>query len=250
MLQIEKVNPADVKRMLRGRGVDGSALDGMRPLGGIRFGSKNTRDISRAVRMSNPQLAGYEDKISQPKYDSFALAASAAFPQTVMFQVPKGAGGKTLAQTNMTAQGQLQAPERLWLCGIYFVIANNTVPTDVINIQANVSFTLNVGNKYYLQVPAGFLTAGRGLVMNAIQDIGQVAAAGGVVTAYATSNGIQDPRAIFALDNPFMIESGEGFNVTLVPETPFNMTANTTNPPGVGTAIMVYLDGTLYRGVQ
>src|ERR1039458_558940 len=103
--------------------------------------------MSRAVRMSNPQLAGYEDKISQPKYDSFALAASAAFPQTVMFQVPKGAGGKTLAQTNMTAQGQLQAPERLWLCGIYLVISNNTVATDMINILANVSFTLNVGNK-------------------------------------------------------------------------------------------------------
>jgi hypothetical protein len=251
MLQLQKVNPADVKRALMARGIDRSALDGMRPLGGISFGKgRSSREISRLVRMSNPQMAGVEDKISQPIYDSFSLAQSAAFPQTLMFTVPKGASGKTLAQTNMTAMGQLQFPQRLWLCAIYFVIANNTVAADVINIQNLVSFTLNVGTKNYLQVPAGFLTAGRGLVMNAIQNVGQPLAAGGAVTAYATSNGIQDPRAIFSLDNPFMIEYGESFNVTLVPETPFNMTANSTNPPGVGTQITVYLDGTLYRSVQ
>lgn len=254
MLQIEKVNPADVKRALMARGIGRNALDGMRPLGGISFGKgRSSREISRLVRMSNPQMAGVEDKISQPIYDSFSLAQSAAFPQTVMFQVQKGAGGKTLAQTNMVSSGQLQFPQRLWLCAIYFVIANNTVLADVINIQSLVSFTLNVGTKNYLQVPAGFLTAGRGAVMNCISNVGYVTAGtagANTLTAFATSNGIQDPRAIFAMDNPFMIEYGESFNVTLNPETPFNMTANTTNPPGVGTTIQVYLDGTLYRSVQ
>lgn len=246
MLQIEKLNPADVKRALMGRA--GSALKGMRALGGLRFGDDSY--FSRVPRFSNPQMAGVEDKISQPIYDSFSLAAAAAFPQTVMFQVQKGASGKTLAQTNMVSSGQLQFPQRLWLCAIYFVVANNTTLTDLINIQTNVSFTLNVGTKNYLQVPAGFLTAGRGAVMNTIANVGQAVAAGGGVTAYATSNGVQDPRAIFALDNPFMIEYGESFNVTLNPETPFNMQANTTNPPGVGTQITVFLDGTLYRSVQ
>jgi hypothetical protein len=250
MLQIESISPADVKRALTGRGIHPSAFEGMRPLGGIRLGNSKARDISRAVRMSNPQMAGVEDKISQPIYDSFSVAANTAFPQTVMFQVQKGASGKTLAQTNMVSSGQLQFPQRLWLCGIYAVVANNTTLTDLINIQTNVSFTLNVGTKNYLQVPFGFLTAGRGAVMNVSQNIGQALAAGGAVQAYATSNGVQDPRAVFSLDNPFMIEYGESFNVTLNPETPFNTQANSTVPPGVGTTITVYLDGTLYRSVQ
>ena len=99
-----------------------------------------------------------------------------------------------------------------------------------------------------LQVPILFVPAGCGPVLNAVAQIGT--APGGAQVAYSTSNGIQDMRSVFALSCPFMIESGESFNVTLNPETPFNTQANGTNPPGVGTTIYVKLDGILYRGVQ
>src|SRR5580704_12032578 len=55
----------------------------------------------------NPFVDGATDTINQPIYDSVSFAAGAAMAKTVLFQVPIGSGGKTLAQTNMTVAGQL-----------------------------------------------------------------------------------------------------------------------------------------------
>lgn len=238
MYGIEKVNPAKVRSFLSATGF-GKAGELQRDV---------NRRIRSIVRASNPTVAGVEETIDQPIYDSFSIAANTAFAKAVLFQSPIGQGGKTLAQTNLVVGGQLQFPQRLELHSIAVIIAGNTTFTDLVNIQQNVSFTLTVGTKPMLQVPPLFLPAGCGPIMNAVAQIGTAAA--GAQVAYSTSNGFQDMRAVFALSCPFMIESGESFNVTLNPETPFNTQANTTNPPGVGTTIYVKLDGILYRGVQ
>ena len=49
-----------------------------------------------------PNLTSYRDGWY---YDSFTVAAGASFPTTQMFATAQGAGGKTLAQTNLTGQG-------------------------------------------------------------------------------------------------------------------------------------------------
>ena len=85
--------------------------------------------------------------------------------------------------------------------------------------------------------------------MNAIAGIGSSLPATAAV-GYSTSNGLQDIRSVFSLSQVYRIESGESFNATLNPETPFTTQATSTNPAGVGTTIAVKLDGVLYRGVQ
>jgi hypothetical protein len=198
----------------------------------------------KAERRQNPVVPGMEDVIDQPVYDSFSLAANTAFPKTVLFQTPIGTSGKTLAQTFMTQNGILQNPQRLIVTAIGVVIANNTTPTDVVNIQNNVSFTFTVGKKPMLEVPVLALPAGRGMVLNSVATT--VAA----TSLFSTSNGAQDYRGMYTLAHPIEIASGEGFSVTLNPETPFSTQAAGATPPGVGTTIYVFLDGYLYRGVQ
>ena len=199
-------------------------------------------------RRPNPVVAGTEEVIDQPVYDSFSLAANTAFAKVVLFQTPIGQSSKTLAQTNMTKAGQLEFPQRLIIQAIGVFIANNTTPTDVGNILQNVSFTLTTGKKPMLEVPVLMLPAGRGAVLTAAAQVGTAPA--GAAVAYTTSNGSTDPRGMFTLAHPITIESGEGFSVTLNPETAFNTQANTTNPPGVGTTVYVILDGYIYRAVQ
>jgi hypothetical protein len=240
-MDIQKVSPRAVQAMLRSRGM--SFLGGMATPAEMR-----ERAVRRMVRHANPTVAGVEETIDQPIYDSFSIAANTAFAKTVLFQSPIGQNSKTLAQTNLVVGGQLQFPQRLELHSIAVWIANNVTLTDLVNIQTNCSFVLTVGTKPMLQVPVGFLPAGRGAIVNAAANVGTVPA--GSAPMFSTSNGIQDPRAVFALSCPFMIESGESFNVTINPETPFNTQANTTNPAGVGATIVVVLDGVLYRGVQ
>jgi hypothetical protein len=234
---ITKVTSAQVKRMLASRG--------MLPLFGAE--TKDWRKL-RASRLKNPTVAGVEETIDQPIYDSFSVNANTAFPKTVMFQSAISGSSKTLAQTNLVVSGQLQNPQRLEVHSYSVWIANNTTLVDLINIATLVSFTLTVGTKPMWQGPVGFLPAGRGGYFTAAAEIGTVAA--GDAQAVSTSNGVPDPRAVFALSCPYMIESGESFNVTLNPETAFNTQANTTRPPGQGTTIYVILDGILYRGVQ
>jgi hypothetical protein len=247
MFEIEKVSPAEVKRMLQ---------QGMRIElgGGMRASSQREQRRQetlgrRLARHSNPTVAGVEETIDQPIYDTVSIAASTAFTKTVLFQSPIGQNGKTLAQTNMVVGGQLQNPQYLELHSISVPIANNTTLVDLINILTLVSFTLTVGTKPMLQVPVWFLPAGCGAILNSVAGIGSTLPATAAV-GYSTGNGIADPRAVFALSCPFVINTGESFNVTLNPETPFNTQANTTNPPGLGTTIAVKLDGVLYRGVQ
>lgn len=248
MFDIEKVSSAEVKRMLQ----QGARLElggGMRATNEREKRSLVDAQLRRRARHCNPTVAGVEETIDQPFYDTVSIAASTAFAKTVLFQVQIGQSGKTLAQTNMTQSGQLPYPQYLELHTISVPIANNTTLVDLINILQLVSFTLTVGTKPMLQVPVWFLPAGCGAIINAIAGIGSALPATTAV-GYSTGNGIADPRAVFALSCPFVINTGESFNVTLNPETPFNTQANTTNPPGVGTTIAVKLDGVLYRGVQ
>ena len=200
------------------------------------------------VRGRNPLVANMMEVINQPVYDSVSYAQAAAMTKSVLFQTPIGQSGKTLAQTYMTKAGQLEQPQKLVIRAISLFFANNTLPVDLVNFLQNVSFTLTVGKKPMLECFAGNLTAGRGVVTYSAAELGTAAA--GDVQFVSTLNGVADPRSVFTLNQPIVIEGGEGFNVTLNPETAFNFAAAASRPNGVGTTVYVILDGELYRGVQ
>lgn len=201
-------------------------------------------------KRQNPTYPGVQDAIMQPVYDSFSVAAAAAFPaQTVMFQVARGQAGKTLAQTNMQQSGQLPNPQSLLIQAIEVWIANNTAPVDLQNMLANVSFQLLIGTKPYLQCPLVNLPAGRGGVAYSAAQLGTAAA--GDISFASTSNGAPDPRAVFTLQqNAIGLTQGEQFQVVITAETAFNMAAANARPNGNGTSLWVFLDGVLQRSVQ
>lgn len=200
------------------------------------------------ARASNPILGGVEDYITQPIYDSASFAAAAAMTQLTMFQQPRGQGGKTLAQTNMTGPGFLPNPQRLILRALRVFTSNNTVITDLVNLLQNVSIQLVLGTKPYFLGFLGLLSAGCGAMVTAASQVGTAPA--GSAPFFSTSNGVPDQRSVMALNQPIMIEQGETIQVILNPDTAFNFAAAGANPAGVGTTLYVILDGDLYRGVQ
>lgn len=239
-------NTSDVARHQAGRiekrmSVE-ERLKGFRLLSRFGFGQ------SPRLRRRNPEVGGMLDVITQPVFDSFSIAANTAFPKTTLFQTPVGSGGKTSAQTNMSLAGQLPAPQKLIVYAIRLFISNDTVIVDVNNILRNVSTVFTVGKKPWLEVPPLFLSAGCGAQITAAAQVGTAPA--GSAPFFATSNGSVDPRAVFTLSKPIVIESGETFSFVLNAETAFNTAAVGANPAGAGTTIYVILDGELYRQVQ
>jgi hypothetical protein len=220
----------------KGEGFDSSLIDSL--------------DFGRLPKVSgkNPLVANLMEVINQPVYDSASFAQASTMAKTVLFQTPIGQGGKTLAQTYMTKAGQLEQPQKLVIRAISLWLANNTAPIDMINFLTNNSFTLTVGKKPMLECFCGNLTAGRGLVTYAAAELGTLAT--GDVQFVSTSNGVADPRTVFTLNQPIVIEGGEGFSVTVNPETAWSFSATAARPNGVGTTFYVILDGELYRGVQ
>lgn len=196
----------------------------------------------------NPGVPGQIDVIDWTYYDSISFAAAAAMATTVFFQTPIS-GTKLLNATNLQGTGgQLPFPQTLTVTALKVYIANNTAPADLQNLLSNVSYVLTVGLKPFFQCPLAVLTAGMGGIVTAAAQVGTAPA--GAAPLFSTSNGVPDPRAVYSLNKPIIIGYGENFNVTLTPNVGFNFAAGTTNPPGVGTSIVVHLDGILTRQVQ
>jgi len=68
----------------------------------------------------NPNMAGAIEAIWQPFYD-FQTYPTTGQTQLQFFQVQQGAGGKTLADTNMTNQGMFPAPTMFLVTGLQVV---------------------------------------------------------------------------------------------------------------------------------
>lgn len=176
-------------------------------------------------------------------YDSFTVAAGAAFPVTNMFATAQGAGGKTLAQTNLTGQGgQLPSGQTLLIRSVRIYISNTTVPADYQNILSNCSVQFKVNNVPIYQCTPGWLPAGYGGVTTAVGNVGTVPAGSAAIAS--TTNGFPHQTAVYDFKYPYSLESQLNFTVLWTPETAFNMVAGSgTNPLGVGTSIVVTLEG-------
>jgi len=211
----------------------------------------------RALRMrkrENPNLGGTIDVITTELYDQLTVNHNTAFPTpSILFQTPKGQGGKTLANTNMTAAGILPNPDRFTIWAIAAHISNNSVPADFANILSLVTLELYINNKWWSQGPCISYPAGRGYKVDAVANVGTVPS--GSAPVYSVTNGVQDPRAVALLDASITIEQGEQFSVVLTAQTGFNTAQGVGdptpgNPPGNGATLTVYLIGNRERGTS
>ncbi|HKN25305.1 MAG TPA: hypothetical protein VJX72_10700 [Candidatus Acidoferrum sp.] len=187
-----------------------------------------------------PGLTSYRDGWY---WDSFSVAAAAAFPVTNMFATPQGSGGKTLAQTNLTGQGgQLPSGQVLLMRYIRIYISNVTVPADFQNILTNCSVEFKVDNTPIYQALPGFFPAGFGGATLAVGNLGTLPS--GTASVVSTSNGFPVQTATYEFKYPYTLESALNFTLLWTPQTAFNMVAASgVNPIGVGTSIVCVLDG-------
>ena len=169
-----------------------------------------------------PNLTSYRDGWF---WDSFTVAAGAAFPVTNMFQVAQGNGGKTLAQTNLTGQGgQLPSGQTLLVRYIRIYISNITVPADFQNILSLCSVEFKVNNTPIYQVTPGFFPAGYGAITSAVSQVGTAPA--GTAVVVSTTNGMPVQTTAYELKFPYQLESALNFTLLWTPQTAFNMTAS------------------------
>src|SRR5579871_5412699 len=112
MSRIHMIDPREVERINTDKLVAALSKRGFRELPRRCFGRPDEKFFRR---MANPHVAGVEEVINQPVYDSFSFAQNAAFAKTTIFQTPIGQSSKNLAQTNMVLAGQLQNPQKLWI---------------------------------------------------------------------------------------------------------------------------------------
>jgi hypothetical protein len=175
-------------------------------------------------------------------YDTFSVAAGAAFAKTLMFQSAQGSS-KFLNSTNLSGNaGQVPTGDVLMLQAIRLYISNTTVPADFQNIINNCSVQFIIKNTPIYQATPEWFPAGNGGVTLSVGNLGVLPT--GTASICSTTNGMPVQTAVYEFKKPYLMESQLPFIVQINPEVAFNMTAATgVNPIGVGTTIRCWLDG-------
>ena len=180
-------------------------------------------------------------------YDTISFGAGAPFATTLMFQTPQS-GAKLLNATNLTGQGgQLPAGTTLTIYRFRVSISQLTVPADFANLDSNVTLEFKVNNTPIYQTLLSFFPAGYGMTTFSAANVGTVPTSSSALTS--TNNGLPTQNATYELQYPYQLGSQENFNVVLTPQTAFSLTASSTNPPGVGVTIRVFMDGVKQQNV-
>lgn len=200
---------------------------------------------------------GQYEGIRQSLFDitTYALAGQTSLQ---FFQVPRGQGGKTIADTNMQSAGQLPQPQHFLVQSIEILLFPGVLPTtklttvaetefanDVYTVSKSGSLDFFIGSKSYLEeAPLGRFPPKTRLAVESSHAIVQLQASAAdaelqVSTDYAA--GIGRP---YFLDPPVLLVPNQNFNVTL------NWPAVVALPSGADARIGVVLDGILYRQSQ
>ena len=197
---------------------------------------------------------GQYEVLKQPLYDYQAYLLAGATSYT-FFTIPNGQGGKTLADTNMEAAGQMPNPKRFLIRGIEIQFFPGVFPSQVaiapgagsidnfVNdvweiFSATAWLELYIGSKAYVQIPLNMAPAVNRLDGWAgMADATTAAAALFDRTSYAAMAGTP-----FALDPPLILEPTQNFRVTLNFPTAVAISAN--------ARIGIHLKGLLYRQSQ
>jgi len=177
-------------------------------------------------------------------YDTFTVAAGAAFPQQTFGFAVAQSGSKNLSSTNLTGQGgQLPAGITLSIQRIRIEISNLTTLADFANIVQNVTFEFKTNQVPIYQCLPSYFPAGYGCPTFSAANVGTVPAGSSVLTS--TNNGMPSQGATYEFATaPYQLASQESFVALFTAQNAFNMVAASgVNPPGVGTTIRITLDG-------
>lgn len=211
------------------------------------------RNIDR-YRVNRP---GAQEYTRQTLYD-FQTYANAGQQQLLFFQVPKGQGGKTIADTNMEAAGSLPSPklfkvesiEILFYPGVLPVtlaaaLAESEFANDVYTVAKSGSLKFFIGSKSYLEEAP----IGRFPPKCRLETDFSVALQRSQTTAADAEDQISMDYAAFAgrpyrIDPEIVLEPTQNFSIEL------NWPAAVALPSGVDGRIGVVLDGILIRNSQ
>lgn len=145
----------------------------------------------------NPALPGTTEALDRPLYDTVVITN--ATTSLDLFTVPNGQGGKTICETNMTAQGQLPSPERFTIHRIGLLVLTQ-IPADMNLVLNEVIFTLYVNQKIYTQAPMIYFPCGFGIFGNTVVNISSV-----------MTNGVPADNAVRSLLYPIPLEPLDPF---------------------------------------
>lgn len=191
---------------------------------------------------SQVYVQGQLDVEHEPLYDTVTLAAGAQVTElsTAFFTNVGPASGKTLAQTNMTQQRRLMAPEAFSVFAIRLAWEENIVLADILAILWGFAFRFFLGQKPYNTGPLWHYNAGGGLSAATIAAVPAVA---------LYTNGAPSREAMHKLAIPIVIENQMEFYANLV-GTAYTLVAAGGGTLGTGLALMCLLDGLHARGIQ
>lgn len=178
-----------------------------------------------------------DDKLDvqhEPLYDTLTFAAAATIASTTArwFSNVDSGSGKTLAQTNMTRNNQLPAPEAFSINAIRLRWSETILLADLVAILNGFALQFVIGKKPYNTGPLWHYNAGGGIF--------------GTQTGIAT-NGVPSREAMHTLAIPIVIENGADFEASLQGN---NLTLTTAVLGGTGAILTLLLDGLHARGVQ
>lgn len=184
------------------------------------------------------------DTIAEPRYDTVALPAAGSV-QLTFFALPLGqgvtafgAGTKTYADTNMELAGQLPNPYTFTIMGFRLAFPWNVPAADLVLAINGAVFSLFIGAKPFLRVPARTIPSGNGAFIST--NAGSTAAAN---VSSATSGWPHMANGFAIGRKPLVLTPTENFQVTL--SWPGGLQVI-----GAQTFITIYLDGVLRRGAQ
>lgn len=175
------------------------------------------------------------EAIHQPLFDSANITASASVS---FFQNP---AGRPAIETNLTTAGQLSWPKRFSIRALRQVAAPGiAIYTDFAQFLARASYTVRVGEKNYLQLPAFLLTAGTGVEATFLAGAAAPLAPANGQTFF--NHGRPEQRNIYSLLHSIYLPPVQNFAVTL--DIAAGFTAS------VAFRLWIFLEGELLREIQ
>ena len=206
-----------------------------------------------ALRQYGVNVANVQQVFWQPLYD-YQTYDAAGVQTLTFFQQPKGAGGRTLEDTNMLAAGQLPSPMRMLVLGIELAFFSGAAVSsfqaappagteldDLTALQGRGHLQFNIGQKSFLdeapidQFPRGVMIDSR----NALTD--QTTPGADLFSVISSAQFGGRPYRIV----PLTLEPTQNFDVSI--NFPNGVVAL---PSGVDGRIGVRLIGYQYRLAQ
>jgi len=170
----------------------------------------------------------------EPLYDTYSQTAGSAIPNNTQFFT--NPSGKTINQTNVATPKKLDAPEAFAVMAIRFRIAESTLLTDFVNLYNNFVLEFWIGQKYYNRGPLWHYNAGGGVTGSST-----------VSSSFAYTNGQTGRIHMHELAINIVIDNQASFYGNL---NGVQTTLTAAGSGGVGTTLVMLLDGLHARGVQ